>query len=156
MFQWFPKYSVFHIFILGRLADGNSYIHTPMAAAATQGADQHIRGSLGFSNWPKDATTCRTGESKTAILLMTRRWLYLQATAALFELFSPFKSMEEVKNWVKLLRSSSFCFFIRTFTKYLPYIHMASIFAWCHAWGRLLECWENVVLPCSKVQVVKI
>ena len=31
--------------------------------AAMQGADQHIRGSLGFSILPKDSSTCRPGES---------------------------------------------------------------------------------------------
>ena len=37
-------------------------IHTLMAVAAMQGADQHIRSSLGFSILPKD-TSCRPGWS---------------------------------------------------------------------------------------------
>ena len=38
-------------------------IHTLMAVAAMQRADQHIRNSLGFSNIPKDTLSCRPGES---------------------------------------------------------------------------------------------
>ena len=34
-----------------------------MPVAAIQGADQHIRSSLGFSILPTDILTCRTGES---------------------------------------------------------------------------------------------
>ena len=34
-----------------------------MGVAAMQGADQHIRSSLGFSVLPKDTSTCRPGES---------------------------------------------------------------------------------------------
>ena len=40
----------------------NSYIHTLKAEAAIQGADQHIRSSVGFSILLKDTLTCRTGE----------------------------------------------------------------------------------------------
>ena len=36
---------------------------TLMAVAAMQGANQHIRSSLGFSTLPKDTSTCRPGES---------------------------------------------------------------------------------------------
>ena len=36
-----------------------SVIHTLMAVAAMQGADQHIRSSLGFSILPKDTLSCR-------------------------------------------------------------------------------------------------
>ena len=38
-------------------------IHTHTAVAAMGGADEHIRGSLGFSILPKDTSTCRPGES---------------------------------------------------------------------------------------------
>ena len=38
------------------------YIHTLMVAAAMQGAEQHIRSSLGLSILPKDTWTCRPGE----------------------------------------------------------------------------------------------
>ena len=41
----------------------HTYIYTLMAVAAVQGADQHIRSSLGFSVLPKDTSTCRPGES---------------------------------------------------------------------------------------------
>ena len=41
----------------------HTYIHTLMVVAAMQGADQHIRSSLGFSILPKDGSTCRSGES---------------------------------------------------------------------------------------------
>ena len=37
-------------------------IHTLTAMAAMQGADQHIRSSLGFSILPKDTSTRRPGE----------------------------------------------------------------------------------------------
>ena len=40
----------------------NSYIHTLMAVAAMQGANQHIRSNLGFSVLPKDTSICRLGE----------------------------------------------------------------------------------------------
>ena len=46
-----------------RLTEFNSYIHTPMAMAAMQGADQHIKSSLGFIILPKPTSTCRPGES---------------------------------------------------------------------------------------------
>ena len=45
-----------------KMTCSNSYIHTLMAVAAMQGADQHIRSSLGFSILPKDTLTCRPGE----------------------------------------------------------------------------------------------
>ena len=45
------------------LAVIHTYFHTPIGVAATQGAAQHIRSSLGFSILPKDTSTCRPGES---------------------------------------------------------------------------------------------
>ena len=39
----------------------HTYIHTLMAVAALQGADQHIRSILGFSNLLV-TPTCRLGE----------------------------------------------------------------------------------------------
>ena len=45
-----------------RLTVIHTHICTPMAVAAMQGADQHIRSSLGFSIFPKDTSTCRPGE----------------------------------------------------------------------------------------------
>ena len=38
------------------------YIYTLTAVATMQGADQHIRSSLGFSILPKDTLTCRPGK----------------------------------------------------------------------------------------------
>ena len=48
---------------LSKATYSNSYIHTLMAMAAMQGADQCIRSSLGFSILPKDTSTWRPGES---------------------------------------------------------------------------------------------
>ena len=48
--------------LLSKTTYSNSYIHTLMVVAAMQGADQHIRSSLGFSILPKDTWTCRPGE----------------------------------------------------------------------------------------------
>ena len=39
-----------------------TYIHTLMVVAAMQGADQHIRSSLGFSILRKDTSTWRPEE----------------------------------------------------------------------------------------------
>ena len=38
-----------------------------MVVAAMQGADQHIRSSLGFSILPKDTLTCRPGEQNKTL-----------------------------------------------------------------------------------------
>ena len=41
----------------------HTYIHRQMVVAAMQGANQHIRSSLGFSMLHKDTLACRPGES---------------------------------------------------------------------------------------------
>ena len=41
----------------------HTYIHTLILVAAMQGADKHIKSSLGHSILPKDTSTCRPGES---------------------------------------------------------------------------------------------
>ena len=46
-----------------RLTVIQTYFHTLMVVAAMQGADQHIRSSLGFSILPKDTLACNPGES---------------------------------------------------------------------------------------------
>ena len=51
------------------------YIHTLMVVAAMQGANQHIRSSLGFSILLKDTSTCRPGESNHHSFPITRRCL---------------------------------------------------------------------------------
>ena len=49
--------------LLSKGTYSNSCIHTLMAVmAAMQGADKHIKSSLGFSILPKDTSTCRLGE----------------------------------------------------------------------------------------------
>ena len=55
-------------------------IHTLMAVAAMQGADQHIRSSLGFSILPKD-------RNQTGDLLLTRCWLSFYFIQDYFTLF---------------------------------------------------------------------
>ena len=56
-----------------------SYIHKPMAVAATQGADQHIRSSLGVSILPKDTLACRPGESNQRPAYSSNQKPYTQA-----------------------------------------------------------------------------
>ena len=43
-----------------------TYIHTLMAVVAMQGANQHIRSSLGLSILLKDTSTCRPDQIKPA------------------------------------------------------------------------------------------
>ena len=62
-----------------RLKVIHTYIDTLMVVAAMQGADQHMRSSLGFSILPKDTSACRTGETNQR--LITRCWLYPWAIA---------------------------------------------------------------------------
>ena len=50
-FRAFSRHTVIH-----------TCIHTLMVVAAVQGADMHIRSSLGFSILPKDTSTGRPGE----------------------------------------------------------------------------------------------
>ena len=71
--------------ILAEATYSNSYIHKLMAMAAMQGADQHMRSSLGFSILPKDTSTCTLGDSnqqpfyyKTLALPLSRLWLFIQ------------------------------------------------------------------------------
>ena len=52
----------FRSFCPKRLIDIHTNIHTLMVVAAMQGADQHIRRTLGFSISPKNMSTCRPGE----------------------------------------------------------------------------------------------
>ena len=40
----------------------HTYIYTLMAVSAMQGAEQHIRSSLGFSILPKHTSTCKPGK----------------------------------------------------------------------------------------------
>ena len=61
-----------------RLTVIHTYIHTLMAMAAMQGADQHIRSIF----LPKDPSTCRPGE-RTSNLPITSCWLYPWATITL-------------------------------------------------------------------------
>ena len=63
-----------------RLTVFHTYIHTLMAVAAMEGANQHIRSSLEFSNLTKDTSTCKPGESnqrpsnnKTLALTLSHR-----------------------------------------------------------------------------------
>ena len=45
-----------------QLIVSQTHIHTLMAVAAMQGADQHIRNSLGLSILSRDTSNCRPGE----------------------------------------------------------------------------------------------
>ena len=53
-----------------RVCPTHTDIHTLMAVAAMQGADQHIRSSSGFSILPEDTSTCRPGGIEPT------HWLY--------------------------------------------------------------------------------
>ena len=63
VFKWIEQMCLICIFTLSRrfcpkqLTVIHTYIHTLMAVAATQSANQHIRSSLGFSILPKDTST---------------------------------------------------------------------------------------------------
>ena len=63
-----------------RLTVIHAFIHTLMAVAAIQGADQHIKSSLGFVILPKDTSKCRPGESNQQAS-QKRHWLCPWATA---------------------------------------------------------------------------
>ena len=67
--------------LLSKVTDSYPYIHTLMVVAPMQGANQHIRSSLGYRILPKDTSTCRPGGWNQRPPI-TRRWLYSWATAA--------------------------------------------------------------------------
>ena len=65
-----------------RLKESQTYIHTLMAVAAMQGADQHIRSSLGIL--PKDTLAWQPAElnqqpsdSKMLVPPLSHSYLYL-------------------------------------------------------------------------------
>ena len=73
-----------------RVTDSNSYIHTLMVVAAMQGADQHIRSSLGFSILPKDTSTWRPGElNQRPVTFKNRTLLCLVAPGDVWERKDP-------------------------------------------------------------------
>ena len=77
MFLWYKTFfrGFSRHFCPKRLTFVHTYIQTLMAVAVMQGADQHIRSSLGFSILPKGIWHAEQG-NWTINLQITRRWLY--------------------------------------------------------------------------------
>ena len=57
------------------------------------------------------------------------------------------------KNYIQYLYFYLSFYLISTLPS-IDHIHMATIFLWCHAQGGKLNCWYNVLLLFSRLQVV--
>ena len=82
----------------------NAFVQSDLAVDAIQGADQHIRSSLGFSILPKDISTCRPGESNqgpsdSKTLVLPLFFVFLVLFSVVFRHFKTCPNLLLLKVW---------------------------------------------------------